>query len=97
MIAQWLMVCPIENVASFIKSVGLRVEPRTLRPELRLAEPVNDYLIVGAPLPTGAWYSYAYGTVVLIFCLCICMIGSQMFAKTSTVILGVSGLIHTVT
>lgn len=34
----------------------------------------------------GEWYHFLYASVVLLFCLLVCLIGSGMFAKTSFVI-----------
>lgn len=38
----------------------------------------------------GDWWKYLYATVVLCICLLVCLVGGSMFAKTLTVILGVS-------
>ncbi|OPL20360.1 hypothetical protein AM593_05384, partial [Mytilus galloprovincialis] len=38
------------------------------------------------PLDGKEWYKYLYSSVVLFFCLAICMIGGSMFAKTLIVI-----------
>lgn len=37
-------------------------------------------------LPSGRWYSLGYGTVLNLFNMIICLIGSTLFAKTSAVI-----------
>ncbi|KAL9981220.1 hypothetical protein ACROYT_G009894 [Oculina patagonica] len=37
-------------------------------------------------LEEGTWYSFAYASVVLLFCLLVCLIGAGMFAKTSFII-----------
>ena len=36
---------------------------------------------------SGHWWPYLYATIVLAFCLIICLIGSAMFARTSVIIL----------
>ena len=41
-------------------------------------------------LPLNYWYKYLYCSVVLFFCLIICLIGGSMFAKTLLVIFSVS-------
>lgn len=44
-----------------------------------------------AGLPVaGQWWKYLYATVVLFLCLLVCMVGGSMFAKTLTVILGIT-------
>lgn len=43
-----------------------------------------------ASLPLNDWYKYLYSSVVLFFCLIICLIGGSMFAKTLIVIFSVS-------
>ena len=50
----------------------------------------------GGGLPSESqWWKYLYSTVVLFFCLIICVIGGGMFARTSALILLVSiGEIH---
>ncbi|XP_058945660.2 solute carrier family 12 member 9 isoform X1 [Pocillopora verrucosa] len=35
---------------------------------------------------SGTWYSFLYASIVLFFCLIVCLIGSGMFAKTSFII-----------
>ena len=42
--------------------------------------------VLSGALPTGRGYQYLYGTAVLFVCLCICLIGANMFAKTSFLI-----------
>ncbi|XP_053379512.1 solute carrier family 12 member 9-like isoform X2 [Mercenaria mercenaria] len=38
----------------------------------------------------GDWWKYLYATVVLFICLLVCLVGGSMFAKTLTVILGIT-------
>ena len=40
----------------------------------------------GQGLPVSYWYEFLYGTIFLLFCLAICIIGAKLFARTSTVI-----------
>lgn len=35
-------------------------------------------------LPEGIWYEYAWATIVLLLCTCICLAGSAIFARAST-------------
>ena len=42
------------------------------------------------PLDDKEWFKYLYCSVVLFFCLAICMVGGSMFAKTLVVIFMVS-------
>ena len=45
----------------------------------------------GGGLPAESqWWKYLYSSVVLLFCLVICIIGGAMFARTSAFILLVS-------
>ncbi|KAL4221557.1 hypothetical protein ACF0H5_019814 [Mactra antiquata] len=45
----------------------------------------------GLGLPVkGSWWKYLYATIVLAVCLFVCMVGGSMFAKTLTVILGLT-------
>lgn len=37
-------------------------------------------------LHEGPWYSFAYASIILFFCLLVCLIGAGMFAKTSFII-----------
>lgn len=50
----------------------------------------GGYYVTTGGLPDGQWWRYLYSTVVLFLCLLVCMIGGSMFAKTLTVILGIT-------
>ncbi|KAK6176290.1 hypothetical protein SNE40_014598 [Patella caerulea] len=50
--------------------------------------PGGTYVSDGGGLPDGSdWWKYLYATVVLFFCLIVCIIGGAMFARTSAFIL----------
>ncbi|XP_022111158.1 solute carrier family 12 member 9-like isoform X2 [Acanthaster planci] len=40
-------------------------------------------LLSGGGIPIDGWWSFLYSSIVLLFCLVVCLIGAGMFARTS--------------
>lgn len=37
-------------------------------------------------IPSSYWFNFLYGTVILLFCLVVCLVGAGLFAKTTFII-----------